>query len=111
MVYSIPADGMDLNITQSATTDKATPINMLNHAYFNLKGTGNGDILDHVVQVGPPLLVLVSGCALVCASLKKWWCVQVATEVELPLCHTASLLLGQGAGAQLSLYRNLYIWR
>lgn len=51
VVYSIPADGMDLNITQSATTDKATPINMLNHAYFNLKGTGSGDVLDHIVQV------------------------------------------------------------
>jgi aldose 1-epimerase len=51
VVYSIPADGSDLSIVQSATTDKATPINMLNHAYFNLKGLGNGDILDHVVQV------------------------------------------------------------
>lgn len=51
VVYSIPADGMDLNITMTATTDKTTPINMLNHNYFNLKGTGNGDILDHVVQV------------------------------------------------------------
>jgi aldose 1-epimerase len=51
VVFSIPADGSDLSIVQSATTDKATPINMLNHAYFNLKGSGNGDILDHVVQV------------------------------------------------------------
>lgn len=51
VVYSIPADGMALDIAMSATTDKATPINMLNHNYFNLKGTGNGDILDHIVQI------------------------------------------------------------
>jgi len=67
VVYSIPADGMDLNVTMTATTDKTTPINMLNHNYFNLKGTGNGDILDHVVQVTHDThsqASVVSGCYL-----------------------------------------------
>lgn len=49
--YSIPAEGLWINISMSATTDKATPINVLNHNYFNLKGSGNGDILDHLVQI------------------------------------------------------------
>ena len=34
-----------------ASTDKATPVNLSQHSYWNLHGGGRGDILDHVVTL------------------------------------------------------------
>lgn len=40
-----------LKIDYRATTDKPTPINLTHHGYINLKGDGNGNVLDHQLQI------------------------------------------------------------
>ena len=48
--YAIVPPGT-LRVTFRATTDKATVINLTIHAYWNLRGEGEGTIEDHVLQL------------------------------------------------------------
>lgn len=50
----------ELAIHYLARTDRATPINLTHHSYFNLNGAGNGTILNHLMQINASRYTVVN---------------------------------------------------
>lgn len=50
VIYTLTSNN-GLKIDYSATTDKATPINLTNHCYFNLSAGKDSTILDHELMI------------------------------------------------------------
>ena len=51
VAHYVWSDENDLELTLTARSDRKTVINLTNHAYFNLNGEGNGNILDHQLRL------------------------------------------------------------
>jgi aldose 1-epimerase len=62
VVYTL-TDADELRIDYEAVTDKKTPINLTNHAYWNLKGEGNGDVLGHALRLEADGITAVDSAA------------------------------------------------
>ena len=50
VIYTLTDDN-SIKIEYTATTDKATIVNLTNHAYFNLSGAGDSTITDHLLKM------------------------------------------------------------
>lgn len=50
VTYTLGPDN-SLRCDYCATTDRATPVSLTQHSYFNLKGEGEGDVLTHLLRL------------------------------------------------------------
>ncbi|MFA5235698.1 MAG: aldose epimerase family protein [Bacilli bacterium] len=53
--YTVYDDRNEVLIEYGAATDFPTPINLTNHAYFNLTGDPSKPVLDHVLKMNAPV--------------------------------------------------------
>ncbi len=60
VVYTLSSDNA-LKIDYTATTDKATPVNLTNHAYYNLSAGSDSTILDHQLMINANQFTEVNG--------------------------------------------------
>jgi len=60
VVYTLTKNN-ELKIEYTAATDKATPVNLTNHCYFNLSAGADSTILDHELMINATQYTPVNG--------------------------------------------------
>ena len=58
MTYTLTEDN-EFRVDYQAVTDAPTVCNLSHHSFFNMKGAGNGNVLDHEMMINGKMLVVI----------------------------------------------------
>jgi len=86
VVYSLKNDN-SLTIDYAATTDKATPVNLTNHTFWNLGGAYSGTIYDTILLMNAPKYLPTDGTLIPTG--------EIASVEGTPLDFTTAKPIGQ----------------
>jgi aldose 1-epimerase len=92
--YTVTADNA-LKVKYSATTDKKTVLNLTQHSYFNLRGSG--DILGHSVQINADKFTPVDATLIPTGELRP----VAGTPFDFTTPHTIGERIGLTSDEQL----------
>ena len=84
-------DNNEIVISYSCVSDKKTVLNITNHAYFNLHGAGNGNILDHQLVIKASNFVPVDSTLIPTGELRP----VAGTPFDFTTPHTVGERIGQ----------------
>ncbi len=93
----------ELSFGYMATTDKATPINLTNHAYWNLSGAGAGKIDQHQLKLQADQFLVLDDVQIPTGEMKS--------VAGTPLDFTSTHALGERIGKMGVGYDHCYVLR
>lgn len=91
MTYSLTSDGA-FKIVYSATTDKATPINISNHPFFCLRGEGNGSVEEYEMKINASAFVPIDSLSIPTGEIAS----VEGTPFDFRTAHTIGQMIGEG---------------